>query len=216
METVKIFVARHGQTPLNAVNCMQGQIDVELSELGKRQAEELKERLKEENFEHIYTSPLIRAYDTAKKASEYHDCPFKTDDRIKEMNFGEWEGNPIEKVKSEGGEPAYYFWNEPHNFHITTGETFYQLIDRVGDFLDMIVEEHKGQKVLIVCHGMVVRAILTYVQNRDVSEMYNNPPIRNASITVFDYDGKNANIEVISDDSHITKGDKGITTMDKH
>ncbi len=216
METVKIFVARHGQTPLNAVNCMQGQIDVELSELGQRQAVELRDRLKNEKFSYIYSSPLIRAYDTAKKTAEYHDCPFIVDDRIKEMNFGEWEGNPIEKIKSEGGELAYYFWNEPHNFHITTGETFYQLIDRVGEFLDMLVQKHRGQKVLVVCHGMVVRAILTYVQNRDLSEMYNNPPIRNASITIFDYDGKNVDFDVISDDSHITKKNVDITIIDRH
>ncbi len=216
MQSVRIFVARHGQTPLNAVNCMQGQIDIELSELGRKQAFELGERLKDENFSYIYTSPLIRAYDTAKATLKYHDCPIVIDDRIKEMNFGEWEGNPIEKIKSEGGELAYYFWNEPQNFHITTGETFYQLIERIGDFIDMLVSKHRGEKILVVCHGMVVRGILTYVQNRDVSEMYNNPPIRNASITIFDYDGKNAEFDVISDDSHITKENIDNIEIDKY
>ncbi len=213
---VRVFLARHGQTPLNAVNCMQGQIDVELSELGKKQATALKERLKNEKIDYIYTSPLIRAYDTANRVYEYHDCPFEIDDRIKEMNFGEWEGNPIEKIKNEGGKAAYYFWKEPQNYTITTGETFHELIARIGDFMDMVVSKHDGENVLIVCHGMVVRAILTYIQDKDVSQMYDNPPIYNASITIFDYDGEQVDIKVISDDQHIKKEDLGRSPIDRH
>ena len=90
------YFARHGQTVWNVENKICGATDIELTELGHQQAEELGQAILEQGIQidEILYSPLIRAKETARHVSEVTGIPMREEMRLKEQNFGKYEGTP--------------------------------------------------------------------------------------------------------------------------
>ena len=92
---MKLIITRHGQTKENKAKILQGQIEGELSELGKEQAKKVAERLKNEQIDYIFSSPLARAKNTAEEIIKFHvGKPFELRDELKELHMGELQGKP--------------------------------------------------------------------------------------------------------------------------
>ena len=91
-----LYFARHGQTVWNVENKICGATDIELTELGHQQAEELGQAILEQGIQidEILYSPLIRAKETARHVSEVTGIPMREEMRLKEQNFGKYEGTP--------------------------------------------------------------------------------------------------------------------------
>ena len=92
---MRIYVIRHGETLLNYKGVLQGWLDVSLNEKGKEEARKTGEELKGIIFKKAFSSPLIRAKETTKiilEASGNLTTPLRLENRIKEINFGEYEG----------------------------------------------------------------------------------------------------------------------------
>lgn len=89
-----IYIVRHGETDWNVEGRYAGRIDVDINNVGKEQAQKIKEKLKDTDFYKVFSSPLKRAYNTAKIIC---DNDIETDDRIIERSNGELEG----KLKTE-------------------------------------------------------------------------------------------------------------------
>ena len=89
---MKLYLVRHGETDWNKVKKIQGQVDIPLNQFGKHLAEETAEGLHDIPFDLCISSPLSRAYETARIILEGRDVPIITDARIGEMAFGEYEG----------------------------------------------------------------------------------------------------------------------------
>ena len=92
---MKIYIVRHGQTDYNINGIYAGRIDIPLNNNGIKEAYQVKEKLKGINFSKIYSSPLRRAYETAKIIS---DKDIIVDNRIIERSNGQLEGKPKTKV----------------------------------------------------------------------------------------------------------------------
>ena len=92
---MKIYVTRHGQTDWNVQGKTQGRADIELNEVGIKQAKQTKEELKNIDIDLIICSPLKRAKKTAEIINEGRNIPIIFDDQIIERNFGEFEGEKI-------------------------------------------------------------------------------------------------------------------------
>ena len=112
------YVFRHGQTEMNVLNIWQGsQTNTELNTKGKRQATDLKQKLLMVDIEVIYSSPLIRALQTAMLA---HPNPSATyiRDNLRECNFGNAEGLPFDEVKKLYPEITHAMFNPtPDQWH---------------------------------------------------------------------------------------------------
>lgn len=87
-----LILLRHGQTEWNATDRMQGQIDTDLTELGRRQAKEAARELVSRNAIAIVSSDLRRAFDTASALAEHTTVPVVKDARLRETDLGDWEG----------------------------------------------------------------------------------------------------------------------------
>ena len=95
-----LLLVKHGETECNKLGKFQGCTDIELSKDGINQAENLKLKLNEE-FDVIYSSPLKRAYETAKILAKDTDKDITILEDIREINFGEWEGLTISQISQK-------------------------------------------------------------------------------------------------------------------
>src|SRR5512137_1402932 len=94
MDTIKkrILLVRHGITAYNEADRLQGRIDNPLSEKGRREAEQLAARLKDEPIDAFFSSPLRRAQETAAIIGRFHDRGLTLVPEFSEIDLGDWEG----------------------------------------------------------------------------------------------------------------------------
>ena len=87
-----LYIMRHGKTEWTKKKILQGRTDIPLCEEGIEMAEKAHEEYKDVHIDVCYCSPLIRARKTAEIVLGGRDIPIISDDRLKEMSFGEYEG----------------------------------------------------------------------------------------------------------------------------
>jgi len=153
---MRIYLARHGETVWNAEGLVSGKSDCELSEKGRRQAEELAEKAKDVHFDVIIVSPLKRARDTAAAVARAKGMEFTVDERIREIDFGDFEGT------HDGNSVSYWSYKMQAPRRFPNGESLFDVAARVYPFLDEVREKYKGKDVLLVCHGSMGRVVDTY------------------------------------------------------
>lgn len=127
-----IVFARHGQTALNRSGRLQGRLDAPLSDLGLEQAAKLSLELAGVPVTRIVASPLQRAVQTATAIAEPHGLEVGTDDRIIELDYGEWDGIPLATVPSD----AWDEWRADPAYTPPGGESLQAVTTRVAQFLD--------------------------------------------------------------------------------
>lgn len=160
---MKIYLFRHGETDWNKMKRLQGQSDVPLNEFGRELAVKTAEALRDVPFDAAFSSPLCRAAETARIILRDRGVPLVTDDRLKEINFGRWEGQAFADAKRDEGHPMYNFFRRPERYIPSPGaETFREVTARGSSFIKerILPLEGKCGNVLIVAHGAFNRALV--------------------------------------------------------
>ena len=155
-----VILVRHGETSWNEIHRFQGFSDIELSSRGKSQAQSLAESLKGQSLEAIYTSPLIRAQQTAEQIARYHDCPVTLAEGLKELNQGQLEGLTVEELRQGYPEFLGNWLQEPETTHLPQGESLGELQRRAWTEMEEILRKHPEGTVVVVGHSFVNRTIL--------------------------------------------------------
>lgn len=158
MPQTQLYLIRHGQTDWNLRAMLQGQTDIPLNEMGRRQAMEARERLAGVHFDAVYSSPLRRAMDTAQLVSGWPMEKIRADQRLIEIAFGPYEGKATHTLG-----PAFApFFAEPATYRPPEGgESLQSVLQRTADFLAFVAREHAGQTLLVAGHGAALHAMLT-------------------------------------------------------
>ena len=152
---MKVIIIRHGQTDHNKNNLCQGHIDTVLNEEGIKQSLQLKEKLKEINIDLVLSSPLQRAYKTAKLAVP--DKEIIVDERLKERFLGQYEGVNSDSVSFE--EYGHYYLNKDYK----DVEKIQDLFERVKNLFEDLKEKYNNKTILLVTHGAVYNVIYYYL-----------------------------------------------------
>ena len=151
-----IYIIRHGKTEMNQANVLQGRSDHPLNDEGRRQAEEAARKLETVRFDHVFSSPLIRAKETAKIISP--DLQMKIDDRLIEMDYGPYEGLDLEHMPPE---LLTFFSDFVHNPAPEGMEQLSSVVSRAGSFLEEIRE--LSGNILIATHAIAMKGLLEYL-----------------------------------------------------
>lgn len=200
---LKLYITRHGETEWNTLKKMQGWQNSNLTEKGIENAIRLGERLKDIDFNHIYSSPLGRAMDTANYIKGTRDIKIETHDGLKELGFGLWEGIENEEVIRLYGDEHYNFWNKPQLYKNNEGESFDELFKRVNGVLEYIIKNSTGDNILIVSHAITIKAIYYIIKNYDLENFWELPYIDGTSLTIVEIDGNKMEILLEGDTSHV-------------
>lgn len=183
-----IYLIRHGETDWNKASRFQGQADIPLNTYGRELAEKTAEALKDVPFEVVFSSPLCRALETARILMGSRQIPIETDERLKEMNFGEFEGTVIPPGISINDEnPLYYFWKEPeHYIPPAHGESFSQLYERSASFIQEKILPLEGscETILVAGHGALNRSILNPIIGYSLADFW-RIPLDNCAVSIL-------------------------------
>ncbi len=169
-----LYIIRHGRTDWNDKHILQGKTDIPLNETGIKMAEDAAAKYKDVHFDICFCSPLQRAKKTAEILLEGRDIPIIYDERLREMNFGIYEG-----VHNSFEDPNCYirvFFKEPENYLEAAegGESMDDLMGRTGEFLKEKVFPllDEGKDVLIVGHGAMNSAIITQIRKLPIKDFW--------------------------------------------
>jgi broad specificity phosphatase PhoE len=161
-----ILLARHGQSDWNEAQRWQGSADRPLTELGKRQATELAERLRGTELDAIYASDLRRARETAEVVARTKGLDVEMTPDLREVDVGSWEG--LSRAEAEERFPeAYARWLQGGEGW-DDGETYEQMSERVLAAIHRIAKANAGGRVLVVAHGGSIRAVHAAALGLDV------------------------------------------------
>ncbi|MET9488032.1 histidine phosphatase family protein [Nocardia sp. NPDC006630] len=157
----RLILLRHGQTEWNATDRMQGQIDTELSEVGRRQAKDCAPEMATSDVIAIVASDLRRAHDTALCVGEHAGLPVVTDTRLRETDLGQWEGLTHHEVDaiSPGARKE---WRLDATFTPPGGESKLQVGARALPLVQELLTERTdwpGRTIILVAHGGLIAAL---------------------------------------------------------
>ncbi len=200
---MKIYITRHGETQWNKEGRLQGWKNSNLTEKGIRDAKKLGYRLKDIDFDYIYSSPQERALNTAKYIRGDKNTKIITLDSLKEMGFGKWEGMESSEIETLYPIEYFNFWNKPHLYNPVEGESFDELFSRVKNTLEEIINKSVGENILIVSHGVVIKAIYSIIKKYPLEELWNSVFIENNSLTIAEVVNGNINFVLETDTSHL-------------
>lgn len=189
---MELYLIRHGETIWNAAGKLQGTTDVELNEEGRRLAGELGVSLEEIPFDRIYSSPLIRAYETACLIRGHRNIPIIRDERLREISFGDMEGIHYSEWMQEDS-PYRTFFSDPGRYLPPVhGETLAEVCVRTKSFLEEVVEPVYAEtdRIMIVAHGALNKGLMCHMEGNDQEHYWGDGLQRNCEATVFSYDGK--------------------------
>ena len=165
-----LLLVRHGQSEGNVEGLIQGQIDKPLTELGRRQARAVAERLRDEGgTERIVASPLARASGTAEAIGGALGLPVATDARLKEYDFGDAVSGLTVRETLERY-PGWSFWNDDASAPLLPGEEGMPAFDaRVGEALAELMAL-EGRTVAVTHGGVVMAALNAAMRMHGVAE----------------------------------------------
>ena len=164
-----LYIMRHATTEWNELGRLQGHTDIPLNEAGRLLALEKGRQYRDLPIDLCYTSPLLRARETARLFLSGKNIPIYTDDRLKEMCFGVCEGTEGYLSDPEGPLGDLFF--RPGQYHTPPAgaESMDQLFARTGAFLEQVIKPlaASGKNILIVGHGAMNAALICSLKGLD-------------------------------------------------
>lgn len=161
-ETTTLFdLIRHGEPEGGPM--YRGSKDDPLSKTGWQQ---MRDAISDgDTWDAIVTSPMQRCIPFARELADRYQIPMHSDERLREISFGAWEGRTAEDVMASDGEKLRRFWANPVASTPPGGEPVTEFNHRVVESWQHWKHKLAGQKVLIVCHGGVIRMIVANAMN---------------------------------------------------
>jgi len=186
-----LILVRHGRTAANAEGRLQGRLDLELDEVGLRQATAVAELvLCDTAVDAVISSPLKRATQTADR----FEMPYDVDERWIELAYGEWEGKPHTSVPSE----AWSRWKQDPGYVPEGGESLAALDVRVRAACADIAEQASRSNVVVVSHVSPMKSAVAWALGVDIGISW-NCHLDHASVCRISFQGTRPVLETFNE-----------------
>lgn len=172
-----ICVVRHGETDWNTTGVLQGWLDVPINERGRAQAREMAQSFASAGFACVYTSPLVRALETAEIIAALLRLPPPVrHDGLKERNFGVIQGIPKTELAELNPSLLEHIVKRNPDTRFEQGESMDECATRVLDGVMDIARQSPGERVLAITHGWAMDAIAREVKGLPRNTMLHHKP----------------------------------------
>lgn len=156
----RVVLLRHGETEWNRVERFRGRIDVELNQMGQRQALAVARRLSAWQIEAIYSSPMKRALQTAQPVAEACGLDVAILEGINDVDYGAWAGLSAEEARAQYPEVYGNWAHTPLLTQFPQGENLRQVQTRSWTALEETCSAHEGGAILLVSHVVINRVLI--------------------------------------------------------
>ena len=209
-DSTLLLLIRHGATDCNLAKPprLQGRgINLGLSADGQRQAEQTAEFVRGCRLDRIYSSPLKRAWETARAIARPHELPIEAVEELVEVDVGRWENCSWDEIKRNDAEAYAQFLDDCGTYGYAGGENMLQVQQRVTPVLTRLLEENVGKCIAVICHSVANRAYLAGLLHlplarcRDLAQ-------DNCGLNVVVYRDGNAELRTLNSVFHL-EGQRG-------
>jgi len=200
----RVFLVRHAESVANAAGIYQGQTyDTPLSGLGQRQAAALAARFAGQQFDRIFTSPLVRTRQTASAVGPVVEQP-----ALMETNHGQWEGLPKSAIADRWPEVYASWQSTPGQTEFPGGEHFTATANRAHAWLQSLLSN--PGVYMAVTHTNVIQALVTRVLGQDLNQIWDYA-IQPTGVTLIESNSP-PKIIYINDTAHLNGLESDLTT----
>jgi len=208
----EIILIRHGETDWNREQVFRGRIDVALNEVGVTQARALHASLKDTEIDGIYSSPLSRAFETARIVGENRNGDIRIEEGFIDINFGAWQGLSHQEVK-EAYKDLYATWlTQPQAVTFPDGESLQEVRRRSMEGLEAVIKNNPGKTLALVSHRVVLKVLLCTILGLELSQFWY---LRQdtCAINRIAHDGGKFFLTLLNDTCHL-RGVRGASVVD--
>jgi probable phosphoglycerate mutase len=172
-----------------------------LTPRGLKGAEQLRDAVRNIDFDGVFTSDQYRAVKTAEIVVGDRDIEINKIMELREIAFGQWEGMKLVDIKEKYGKEFHNYMNSPMEYRSYGGESIDELFDRVEKGLQIVVDSG-AQNALIVAHGVTIKALVTILKGMPRASISKLPVFPGTSLSIFNRVGDFWQVELEGDTSH--------------
>lgn len=168
----RLVLVRHGQTEWNRVERFRGRADIDLDEVGIKQAEATAARIADWQISAVYSSPLRRTLTTSEIIARYFKLEVKSLPGIIDIDYGAWQGLSPQEVTADYGDLYSTWLNSPHKVKVPGGESLSEVRERAASAVDGLVTQHQKETVVLVSHKVVCQVLILILLGLDNSHFW--------------------------------------------
>ena len=201
--TTRLYLIRHGATPLTTEDRFSGAVNIHLSDEGQDQVKHLARRLADDDISAVYCSPLDRTVETAAILSKPHQLTPVSIDGLREISHGHWEGLSRKEVEEQFPD-EYSTWEaDPFTFAPEGGESGISVLARALPIIREIVVNHNDKNVLVVSHKATIRLVMSSLLGFDERGYRDRLDQAPACLNILDFkDAVHVRLMLFNDISH--------------
>jgi probable phosphoglycerate mutase len=203
--SLKLYLLRHGETVYSRTGGYCGALDPELTPEGSLMAQGFADTYRSVPWTAVYASPMKRTIATAKPLCEAIGIEMQLREGLKEIAYGEWEGQTLEFVKENYADDYVRWLTEPAWNPPTGGETAVQIASRASLVISEIEEKYTTGNVLVVSHKATIRIILCSLLGIDLGRYRDRINALAASVSIVKFDVHGPLLEVLGDRYHLNE-----------
>lgn len=201
--SLMLYLLRHGETTFSRTGGYCGEIDPELTEAGMQMAAAFADTYQALPWAAVYASPMRRTVATARPLCEAVGLEMQLRDGLKEIRYGEWEGQTPEFVKQHYEEDYVRWLTEPAWNPPTGGETAVEIASRAMPVIAEIQEKHPTGNVLVASHKATIRIILCSLLGIDLGRYRDRINALAGSVSIVHFKEHGPLLEVLGDRAYM-------------
>lgn len=182
---MKLYILRHGETEWNREDRVQGRMDSPLTEKGMKDIASMAEELSFIPIDICYTSDLPRAKKTAEGLINDRKIQIIEEEALRELPLGPWEGKLFKEVQKDPLSVVYF--ETPERFSFPGLVNFHDLYKGIEEFIRKLEKDPKDH-VLIVAHGVSIRALLNVLEGVPVARFWHRPIAKSMGLTIASFE----------------------------
>ena len=184
---MELHLFRHGETNWNKEGRAQSHNGSKLTNLGINQAQIVRDKIRNIEFDCIYSSSSRRAKQTAELIWPQRVTEILYSYSLREIELGPWEGQLYQDIKLTDPTSHRHFFFEPHLFSLKGAETFQNLTERSVKFVHEIFDNNRAEVVAVVSHGAFLKALFTKLEQKGLSEIWEPPFMHNCAHNIIKF-----------------------------
>lgn len=184
----EIYLIRHCEAQGNVLRQLQGITDADITELGKKQLEALAKRFETVKLDAVYSSPLKRAYKTARAVADKKGIEVIEAQGLSELDCGDLEAKPFAEIFADGTELGNIWYNFPQDFAPENGEKMKDAYERIWQTVLELAKQNEGKTIAVASHGGVLRCLLCRLLYNDINMLSKVGWSDNTAVSLLRFD----------------------------